>query len=66
MSLHELALAMPKGAVTWEARGVTSTIDLAFLFKGLYDHLATCAVRPDMDFGSDHYPVTIELELDSI
>jgi endonuclease/exonuclease/phosphatase family metal-dependent hydrolase len=66
MSLHELTLATPKGAVIWEARGATSTIDLAFFSEGLYDRLATCAVRPDIDFGSDHYPVAIELELDSV
>ena|SRR5438045_3336407 len=55
-----------KGAVTWEERGSTSAIDLAFLSPGLQDRLITCAVRPDLDFGSDHYPIPTELEIASI
>jgi hypothetical protein len=63
---YRLLLATPKGAATWEARGSTSTIDLAFLSSGLQDRLITCTVQPDLDFGSDHYPVATELELASV
>jgi len=61
-----LTLASPKGETTWEARGSTSTIDLVFLSKALQDRLITCKVRPDLDFGSDHFPISTELELASV
>lgn len=65
VALHNLSLALPRGEITWEARGFSSTIDLVFLSPGLQERLISCSVRRDLDFGSDHYPISTELELES-
>ena len=57
-SSYDLWLASPQGAVTWEAQGSTSTIDLVFASQWILDRIVWCQVQDDMDFGSDHYPIT--------
>lgn len=63
---YDLSLALPKGEVTWEARGCTSTIDLVFLSRGLQGRLVKCSAQKDLDFGSDHYPIGLEIEMESV
>ena len=66
ISSYDLHLVSPKGATSWEARGFSTTIDLTLASQGIVDRVAVCAVRQDLDFGSDHYPIASEFELESI
>ena len=63
---YDLALASPKGGVTWEARGQSSTIDLTFLSPRLREQIVRCEIREDLDFGADHYPISTSLLLRTI
>ena len=58
---YDLSLASPKGGVTWEARGQSSTIDLTFLSPRLKEQVIRCEIREDLDFGADHYPISTSL-----
>ena len=60
---YDLSLASPKGEVTWEARGQSSTIDLTFLSLRLVEQVVRCEIRKDLDFGADHYPISTSLLL---
>ena len=60
---YDLSLASPKGGVTWEARGQSSTIDLTFLSPRLKEQIVRCEIREDLDFGADHYPILTSLLL---
>ena len=62
---HELVLVSPKGGVTWEARGQSSTIDLTFLSPRLREQVVRCEIREDLSFGSDHYPISTILLLNT-
>jgi hypothetical protein len=63
---YDLSLASPKGGVTWEARGQSSTIDLTFLSPRLQEQVVRCEIREDLDFGADHYPISTSLLLRTI
>ena len=58
-----LQLLTPSGTITWSARGSQSTIDLAFGSESITNRLLTCSVREDLDHGSDHWPVGIEIAI---
>ena len=61
----ELSLALPKGTVTWEARGSYSTIDLVFMTEFLAERLEHCKAREDIGQLSDHIPISTRLRLGS-
>ena len=63
---YNLSLASPKGGVTWEARGQSSTIDLTFLSPRLKEQVIRCEIREDLDFGADHYPISTSFLLRTI
>ena len=56
---RDMELATPKGTITWEARGSTSTIDLAFTSQRLQQRLVECTVNSALDHGSDHFPISL-------
>jgi hypothetical protein len=59
--LANLQLLTPTGITTW-SRGVSeSTLDLAFGSQRVVARLLSCGVRSDLDFGSDHMPIRIEM-----
>src|SRR5882757_3475466 len=60
---RDMELVTPKGTITWEARGSTSTIDLAFTSQRLQQRLVECTVNPALDHGSDHFPISLQFEL---
>ncbi|KAH6665238.1 hypothetical protein B0J14DRAFT_445264, partial [Halenospora varia] len=51
------------GAITWEARGSSSTIDLTFGSKLAFRRLIECSPRLDLDQGSDHLPLATRISL---
>ena len=53
-----MELATPRGTITWEARGVSSTIDLAFTSQLLTQRLVECTINKELDHSSDHFPIT--------
>ena len=59
----DMELATPRGLVTWEARGLTSTIDLAFVSQTVQHRLVECNTYTALDHGSDHFPVSLQFEL---
>lgn len=61
-----LSLASPQAVPTWEARGLSSTIDLTFLTSNLQERVCQCQVRTDLDFGSDHYPISTYIIMESV
>lgn len=56
-----LQLLTPPGEVTWEARGATSTIDLAFSTENIAQLLVRCKRDDQLESGSDHHPITTQL-----
>lgn len=60
-----LKLVLPKGKATWAARGLKSTIDLAFVTEKLSSSIVRCEVQKDLHHGSDHYPIATHLDLSS-
>jgi len=60
---RDLVLATPRGMITWEARGLSSTIDLAFISQWLLPRLVECNVNKALDHGSDHFPISIQFNL---
>jgi hypothetical protein len=65
MLKQDITLVSPRGAVTWEAQGHTSTIDLVFMLPLLQQQIVRCKVREDLNFGSDHYPIAMRLLLNT-
>src|SRR6187402_3869362 len=59
----DMELATPKGTITWEARGLTSTIDLASTRHRLGQRLIECKVCEALDHGSDHFPISLQFDL---
>jgi exonuclease III len=61
-----LSLALPTGTITRRihtARRIQeTTIDLSFLTHSLHDYVYKCRAAPELDHGSDHLPVSTELE----
>ena len=57
-----MELGLPQGSVTWRSRGTQSAIDLSFFIENVYRAMASCKVELELDFGSDHLPVQIEME----
>ena len=60
---HDLSLTLPKGSVTWEARGSFSTIDLVFMSEYLAERVEHCKTRPDLNQSSDHIPISTRILL---
>jgi len=60
-----LQLLTPLGVETWEARGAVSTINLAFGLANMAQHLISCKKDNWLKSGSDHYPITTLLALES-
>ena len=58
-----MELAIPRGTVTWEARGSTSIIDLAFISQTLQQRLVECITNMALDYGSDYFPILLQFEL---
>jgi hypothetical protein len=58
-----MELATPRGTITWEARGLSSTIDLAFTSQLLTQRLVECTINKDLDHSSDHFPISLQFEL---
>jgi hypothetical protein len=54
----ELQLLTPAGMITWEARGLASTVDLTFASPWLAQRLVRCGVDSELENGSDHHPIT--------
>src|ERR1700716_1616866 len=48
---------------TRRMKGKESTIDLVFMDPILQDKVVECQVRQDLDHGSDHLPIFIEIAL---
>jgi exonuclease III len=63
LQMANLQLLSRPGAITWEARGSRSTLDLVFGSDLALDRLLECEVKLDMDHGSDHLPVATTLSL---
>jgi hypothetical protein len=59
----DMELVTPRGMITWEARGFTSTIDLAFTSQLLQQRLVECTTYEALDHGSDHFPISLQFEL---
>ena len=53
--LYNLLLALPKGRVTWEAQGQTSTINLTFLLLQLTEQVVQCKIQENLSFGLNYY-----------
>lgn len=53
MADFNLQCIIPRGTITYPARGVGSTIDLIFVSEELVDNLESCKIYPN-DRGSDH------------
>ena len=62
---HNLALTLPKGTVTWEARQTFSTIDLVFMSDELTERLEHCMSRPELNQLSDHVTISTRITLNS-
>ena len=60
-----LQLLTPPGVETWEARGAVSTIDLAFRSANIAQHLISCRKDDQLESGSDYYPITTLLALET-
>ena len=60
-----LELARPPGEITWQSRGLSSSIDVAFISTSAYPLLLSSDVRRDLDFGSDHFPTATQLLVDA-
>ena len=60
---HDLSLTLPKGSVTWEARGSFSTIDLVFMSEYLAERIEHCKTRLDLNQSSDHIPISTRILL---
>ena len=58
-----MELATPRGTITWEARGLSSTIDLAFTSQLLTQRLVECTINKELDHSSDHFPISLQFEL---
>ena len=58
-----MTLITPLGIDTWQARGLSSTIDLAFLSNTLVDRLIQCCSEESLDYQSDHFPICTKLDL---
>ena len=58
-----MELATPKGTITWEARGFTSTIDLAFTSQLLQQRLVECTIYKALNYSFDHFPISLQFEL---
>jgi exonuclease III len=60
------SLALPQGSITrriHSGRGTQeTTIDLIFLTQSLLDQVVKCHVASELEHGSDHLPVSTELE----
>lgn len=63
---HRLSLALPRGTITWQARGSMSTLDLVFLSEGLSNRILQCGTALGLAQSSDHLPVSTILQLASI
>jgi ribonuclease HI len=63
MEDNDLQLLTPRGMVTWEQRGQSSTIDLALATERPFDDRITCQALDD-EYGSDHRAIlsTISIE----
>jgi hypothetical protein len=60
---QSLQLLLPPGTITYRARSVETTLDLAFVSQNLENSLIACDVANDMDNDSDHLPVRTVLDL---
>ena len=60
---HQLELLQEPGMVTWGRRENATTIDMAFGSPGLVATLNKCWIDPELCYGSDHMPITTELQL---
>src|SRR5262249_39841790 len=57
-----LQLLTPPGVLTWEAKGITSTIDLVFGTRNIAQKLIRCKRDDHLESGSDHHPITTQLD----
>jgi len=62
MAEHDLQGLLPRGTITWQARGQQSTIDLTLASAGLTERLLKCNTD-DTAHGSDHLAIDIEFDL---
>ena len=55
---------VPRGSSTFQS-SVSSpqTLDLMFTTEGLRERVTQCGVAYDFDHGSDHYPVTLDIDI---
>jgi Endonuclease-reverse transcriptase len=60
---HSLELATPQGTITWRSRGLTSTIDLAFVSENLSHNIVKCRPRNDIAQSSDHVPIELTINI---
>ena len=58
-----MELLLPKGVVTWRARGHESAIDLIFATASIADAVHKCQIALDLQHGSDHLPILTEFGL---
>ncbi len=60
MAEHDLQGLLPRGTITWQARGQQSTIDLTLASVGLTERLLKCNTD-DTAHGSDHLAIDIRV-----
>ncbi|KAI0996003.1 hypothetical protein K3495_g12178 [Podosphaera aphanis] len=61
---RNMELILPEGTITWQIRGSQSTIDLAFISNSLLETVMKCQPSEELESGSDHIPVIIELQIE--
>lgn len=54
----DLVPVLEPGTITWERQNAISTIDLVFVTSSLVESLIHCRVRDDLQYSSDHKPIS--------
>ena len=62
IAVKNIELGLSEKLTTWHSRGYESAIDLVFLLEKSFQMIARCEVRTNLDYGSDHQLIEIELE----
>lgn len=60
-----LTLATKPKVITRAFNGSESTIDLCFLSAIMQQRLLQCVVRPDLNTGSDHFPIFVRISTEA-
>ena len=63
---YGLQLLLKKGSITYEEARHQSTIDLVFAIPFIAESLISCKVSQDNEYGSDHYPIIMRFNLQTI